>query len=79
MICCWTLRGSLSQTSSAPKGLLSRNVAPGAASLSMSYRSRKTNWWQAMKFALLIRYVEWIGLGPKRRCDTVTVPALRES
>ena len=48
-------RGRWSQTSSGPKGLLSRKVAPGSAHFSMSMRSRKENWWQATKLALVIR------------------------
>ena len=58
MICCWTLRGILSQTSSGPKGLLRRNVAPGTAALNMSNFSRKVKAWQATKLAEETRYVE---------------------
>ena len=45
----------------------------------MSYRSRNENWWQATKFARLIRYDERILRGPKRRCEMVTAPAFFES
>ena len=39
------------QTTSAPYGLFSRKVAPGAACSSTLVRSRKLNWWQPMKLA----------------------------
>ena len=51
MISRWTSTGRWSQTWSADQGLLSRKVAPGAARPSTSMRSRKWNWWQAMKVA----------------------------
>ena len=47
-------------------------------------RARRTsrgssNWWQATKFARLIRYGERIGCGPKRRCEIVIAPDFFES
>ena len=79
MIASCTSRGSLSQTSSGPYGLLSRNVAPCPAPCQDVHPSRNLNWWQATKFALSMRYVELIGRGLNRRCDTVTDPAFFES
>ena len=55
MICSCTVRGSRSQPSPGPYGLLSRNTAPGAADFSTSSRSRNENWWQATKVARVIR------------------------
>ena len=55
MICSCTWRGSWSQTSSGPNGLLSRNVAPGAALLEHVDALEEPNWWQATKLAWLIR------------------------
>ncbi len=37
------------------------------------------NWWQPMNCASRTRYVDWIGRGPKRRCDTVCDPDFFES
>ena len=79
MICCCVSIGSESQTSSGPKGLFSRNVAPSSAIESMSSFSTNTVWWQATKFALLTRYEPLIGRGLNRRCETVTEPAFFES
>ena len=73
IVCCAS-RGSLLHTSSGPYGLFSRKVAPGRASSSTSSFSMNSNWWQATKSALPIRYVDSIGSGPKRRCDTVIAP-----
>ena len=70
-ICSCTRRGSRSQSSSERYGALRRNVAPSAATSSTSMRVSRSNWWQATNCASSIRYEEWIGLGPKRRCDTV--------
>ncbi len=78
-ICSCTSAGRRSQTSSGPYGLLRRTVAPSSATPSTSIFSSRPNWWQATKPARSIRYVERIGCGPKRRCETVTEPALRES
>ena len=41
--------------------------------------SSRPNWWQATKSAPSIRYVERIGSGPNRRCETVTDPDFFES
>ena len=54
-------------------------MPPCAAYSSMSYFSRKPNWWQATKLAFLIRYEERIGPGPKRRCEIVIAPDFFES
>ena len=62
-----------------PNGELSRNVAPGLACSSTLSFSSRPNWWQATKSAPSIRYVERIGSGPNRRCDTVTDPDFFES
>ncbi len=45
----------------------------------MSYLSRKVKLWQAMKFALLIRYGATICLAPKRRWLVVMEPDFLES
>ncbi len=54
-IACCTSAGSLSQISSGPYGLLSRNVAPGRATPSTSSFSRRSNWWHATKSARFTR------------------------
>jgi hypothetical protein len=54
-------------------------VAPGTADSTISYFSRKPNWWQATKLALEMRYAERIGRGPKRRWLVVSVPDFFES
>lgn len=79
MTCRCVSTGSFSHTSPGPYGLFSRNVAPGSATPSTSIRSRKWNWWQATKLARFTRYVERMGRGPNRRCDTVIDPAFFES
>jgi hypothetical protein len=45
----------VAQISSGPKGVFSRKTAPGGCGASTSIRSRKENWWQATKFALVMR------------------------
>src|SRR5579872_3239860 len=75
----WTGVGSLGQISVGEQGVFSRNVPPGTKLRSMSKRSRNAGWWQAMKLAFVIRYVERIGCGPKRRCETVIEPDFLES
>ena len=45
----------------------------------MSNFSRNIGRWQATKFAREIKYVERIGFGPNRRCDTVMLPDFFES
>ena len=54
-------------------------MAPGSAISSTSIFSMKLNWWQATKLARLTRYVELIGRGLNRKCETVTDPAFFES
>jgi hypothetical protein len=54
-------------------------VAPGSATPSTSFRSRKPNWWQATKFARSIRYLDRIGRGLNLRCETVVEPDFFES
>jgi len=79
MICSCTSRGSWPHTCSGPKMELSRKVAPGTAYSTISNFSRKPNWWQATKLALVTRYCERMGRGPKRRWLTVTEPDFLES
>jgi hypothetical protein len=79
MSCSWTLLGRWSQTSPGPYGLLSRKTPPGSATFRTSSRSRKENWWQATKVALLMRYAERMGRGPKRRWEIVAEPDFFES
>ena len=71
--------GRCAHVSSGPYGEASRNVAPSRAFESMSYFWRNEKLWQAMKSGDSQRYGLRIGLGPKRRCDTVRPPAFFES
>ncbi len=79
MICCCTLRGSSSQISSGPYGLLMSTVAPGAAAPSTSCLNRKSNLCTPMKLAALMRYGARTRFGPKRRCEIVYEPDFFES
>ena len=77
--CCWKVRGSLPHTSSGPYGELSSTVVPSRAIVSTSMDSRIPQAWMPMNPALVTRYGASIGLGPKRRCEVVRDPDLRES
>ena len=79
MIVSWTSRGSRSQTSSGPYGLLSRKVAPSSATPSTSIRESRSKLWHATNCACSTRYDERIGRGPKRRCEMVVDPDFFES
>ena len=64
---------------SSPWGELISSVEPGRANSSTSTRSRIDQWWQPMKPARFTRYGALIGLGPKRRWETVREPDFFES
>lgn len=71
--------GSVSHSLSAGCGLFIRKVAPLAAFFRKSNRFSSVGWCSARKFALVIRYVDLIGRGPKRRWEMVEEPAFLES
>jgi hypothetical protein len=77
MICSWTLARQWSQTSprSGPKGLFSRNTAPGRrVRARRTARGRRTG--GTRRSGLRDQVGERIGRGPKRRCETVMAPGL---
>ncbi len=74
-----TASGRLSHTRSAGNGELMSTVPPVTSGVSMSIFSRNGHWCTATKFACVMRYVERMGRGPKRRCDVVVEPDFFES
>ena len=77
-VCCAS-RGRLAHTSSGGTGELSNTVAPGVGTFENVETVEEAGIVHATNSARRIWYVERIGAGPNRRCDTVVAPAFFES
>ncbi|OPZ37264.1 MAG: hypothetical protein BWY99_01900 [Synergistetes bacterium ADurb.BinA166] len=68
-----------SSSSTVVHWVFSRKEPPFFRPPSTSYRLTYSCLWQAMKSAVSMRYVDLIGLWPKRRWETVMPPDFFES